>query len=781
MQRTTRCGWSVLLGLAYCGAPTFTAHALEDLEGLPLEQALEALQAEGLALVYSSDLVQPWMRVAESPSSSDPSQALTEILAPFELAARPGPAGSVLIVRATATADDPAADELADLRTQAELVPPPMPSIEEIVVAASQFQLARSVGESVTLLSSEDIEYMPDLGDDVLRRMTRLPGVVSDSVSARTNVRGGETRETVVLFDGLRLHDPFHLKDFNSVFSAVDSRVVSSMDVYTGGFPATFGESLSGVVDVTSLETPEQQYNEVTFSFFNTSVLSSGYIGDGVDDGAWVASIRRGNLDLLHETSEKHVGRPTYEDAYAKVAFPVSDTLRLTANLLYIGDDIFVAEDDGDHQGRVRGQDHYFWLRLDHDPNPVWQGTTLIARTELINNRSGYTRLPGISTGWLDDRRTTTLYTAQSDWTAAINERVLVRFGGSFNHMKGRYLYSDEVAFDVLVDYPGAPGTPERTRDYQLNPAGNQSALYGSVRVLPSERIAMQFGLRWDRQTLSPRGEDMLAPRFGVRYRLADRLYLKGSLGRFYQAQAIHEVQLQDGVQRYFPPQRADHAVIGLERDFRSGLRLRLEAYYKGMNDLRPRYENLLNSLVLVPELKPDRIRIAPEEADARGLEVFLDHRLGSALTWWAGYSWSRVTDRIDGRRQPRSWDRTHALSAGISWDTDRWNIGSAVALHTGWPTTPVALGASGAIVALGERNSDRVGYYRAVDLRITRKFQRPRSSGSVFLELTNVFDRSNPFSQEYELVRGASSDALRLDTLHTLPRVPSLGVIWSF
>ena len=781
MRRTTRCGWAVLLGLACCGAPTINALALEDLEGLPLEQALEALQAEGLALVYSSDLVQPWMRVAESPFSSDPSEALTEILAPFELAARPGPAGSVLIVRADATVNAAGADEPAGAQTRAELAPPPIPSIEEIVVAASQFQLARSVGESVTLLSSEDIEYMPDLGDDVLRRMTRLPGVVSDSVSARSNVRGGETRETVVLFDGLRLYDPFHLKDFNSVFSAIDPRIVSSMDIYTGGFPATFGESLSGVVDVTSLEPPERQYNEVTFSFFNTSVLSSGYIGDGVDDGAWVASIRRGNLDLLHETSEKHVGRPTYEDAYAKVAFPLNDRLRLTANLLFMGNDIFVAEHDGDHQGRVQGVDKYFWVRLDHDPRSVWRGTTLVARTQLSNDRSGHTRLSGISSGWLDDRRKTILYAVRSDWSAALNDRVLVRFGGLLGRMKGRYAYADEVAFDVLVDYPGAPNTRERARQFQLNPVGNQSALYGSVRVLPSDRLALQFGLRWDRQTLSPRGEDMLAPRFGVRYRLADRLYLKGSLGRFYQAQAIHEVQLQDGVQRYFPPQRADHAVIGLERDFRSGLRLRLEAYYKGMNDLRPRYGNLLNSLVLVPELKPDRIRIAPEEAGARGLELFLDQRLGSALTWWAGYSWSRVTDRIDGRRQPRSWDRTHALSAGLSWDTDRWNIGSAVALHTGWPTTPVALGGGGAIVALAERNSGRIGHYGSVDLRITRKFQRRRSSGSVFLELTNVFDRSNPFSWEYELVRGANGNALRLDTLHTLPRVPSLGVIWSF
>ena len=780
MRTNTRRGWAVLLGLACFGIPVAAA-AFDDLEGLPLERALEALRAEGLAIIYSSDLVQSWMTVTVSPSSPDPLEALTQILAPLGLSTRPGPAGSVLVVRDDAAARAAGPDEVAGAEAQPGIVAPAVPMIEEIIVAASRFQLARSVGESVTFLSSQDIEYMPELGDDSLRAMARLPGVASDSVSARANVRGGETRETVVRLDGLRLHDPYHLKDFNSVFSAIDPRIVSSIDIYTGGFPAAFGESLSGVVDVTSIEPPGRRYHEVAFSFFSASVLSAGQFGDGAGDGSWVASIHRGNLDLLHETSEKHVGRPTYEDIYAKAAFPVSDSLRLTANLLFVRDDIFVAEHDGEHRGQVLGEDTYLWLRLDHSPRPNWEGATIAARTRLLNERGGHTRLPGIGSGWLDDRRDSTLYTVQSDWSAALNEDVLVQFGGLFGRMTGRYRYSDEVAFDVLVDFPGAPRTLERARDFRLDPAGNRSELYGSVRVLPTDRLALQFGLRWDRQTLSPGREGTLAPRLGLRYRFAERLHLKASLGRFYQAQAIHEVQLQDGVQRYFPPQRADHAVIGLERDFESGPRLRLEAWYKSMADLRPRYENLLNSLVLVPELKPDRIEVAPEKADARGVELFIDHRLGSATAWWAGYTWSQVVDRIDGRDQLRSWDRTHALSAGLSRDTEKWNVGVAATMHTGWPMTPVALNGGGAIVAVGGRNSDRAGSYSAVDLRITRKFQRARSSGSVFFELTNLFDRSNPYSQEYELVPGAAGDELRLQTVHTLPRVPSLGFVWTF
>ena len=47
-----------------------------------------------------------------------------------------------------------------------------------------------------------------------MRTLARLPGAVGSDLSAKLNVRGGVTDETLVRFDGLRLMNPFHLKDF---------------------------------------------------------------------------------------------------------------------------------------------------------------------------------------------------------------------------------------------------------------------------------------------------------------------------------------------------------------------------------------------------------------------------------------------------------------------------------------------------------------------------------------------------------------------------------------
>ena len=78
----------------------------------------------------------------------------------------------------------------------------------------------------------------------------RLPGVASSDFSSKVNVRGGEADETLVRFDDLRLQNPYHLKDFQSTFSTIGPGVVSGMRVYAGGFPVTFGDRMSGVIDI---------------------------------------------------------------------------------------------------------------------------------------------------------------------------------------------------------------------------------------------------------------------------------------------------------------------------------------------------------------------------------------------------------------------------------------------------------------------------------------------------------------------------------------------------
>jgi outer membrane cobalamin receptor len=257
---------------------------------------------------------------------------------------------------------------------------------------------------------------------------------------------------------------------------------------------------------------------------------------------------------------------------------------------------------------------------------------------------------------------------------------------------------------------------------------------------------------------------------------------LRASWGRYWQSQGIDELAVGDGETSFASPERADQFVVGLEQALGSAANLRIEAYNKNYENPRDRYENLLNSFILLPELKPDRIRVSADSATARGVEVSVRARSRDGLDWWGSYTWSNVRDAIDGVKYQRSWDQTHALSAGILWSSERWDLSAAAIYRTGWPTTLAAIEEGGPqnLVTTGPRNAERLGAYSTLDLRAARRFQTRAGLISAFLEISNALNRRNDCCVDYGIDVG-DTDEFLVEGERNLPLLPSVGVSWQF
>ena len=72
----------------------------EPYAGMTLAEALQALQAEGLRLVFSSKIVTADMRVATEPTAETPRALLEALLHAHGLSALAGPGGVLQVVRA---------------------------------------------------------------------------------------------------------------------------------------------------------------------------------------------------------------------------------------------------------------------------------------------------------------------------------------------------------------------------------------------------------------------------------------------------------------------------------------------------------------------------------------------------------------------------------------------------------------------------------------------------------------------------------------------------------
>jgi outer membrane receptor protein involved in Fe transport len=341
------------------------------------------------------------------------------------------------------------------------------------------------------------------------------------------------------------------------------------------------------------------------------------------------------------------------------------------------------------------------------------------------------------------------------------------------------------VRFDAGFPFPGSPAQ-DLQRAASPKPDGFESGAWWDSRLDLNERWTVQAGLRVDTQTYDASGDDeQIAPRLNVLYSWNDTTRLRASWGRFYQSQAINELQVEDAIDRFYGAQHTDHLILSLDHALRDGLDLRIEAYRKDYKKINPRFENLFNPLVLLPETEFDRVMINPNGARAEGVEVFLRWQSQGPWRAWLGYTWSQARDSIEGRRVPRSWDQKHAINAGVSWARGPWSVTITDSFHTGWPITKLRLleDSSGTLQpVIGERNAERLGDYNSVDLRINRTYALAHGALDVFFEATNLLSRENECCIEYTMTTAADGSAVLEEELdHWLPLVPSIGVLWRY
>jgi outer membrane receptor protein involved in Fe transport len=356
----------------------------------------------------------------------------------------------------------------------------------------------------------------------------------------------------------------------------------------------------------------------------------------------------------------------------------------------------------------------------------------------------------------------------------------VLKAGLTVRRMNARFDYDGSSTIDFAVQNLGQP--PQHlARSVHLRTTSTELAAYVADRIRLRERLVVELGTRFESESHTPDGAHV-SPRVNVSWFASDRTIVRAAWGRFYQPRSVYELPVEDGVTEFEPAQLAEHRIVGIEQVLGAGVTARLEAYDKSFSNLRPRYENLFDRLVVFPELRSDRIRIDATSASARGVELLLRRDTGGPWSGWLSYARSLVEDEIAGRDVPRSWDQRDTINFSANYRRGvRWNFNVAGTFHTGWPTTPiVAHVVNGRVVSeLGPLNSDRFPTYKRVDLRASR------SSGhlTLFVELFNVLNltntqRVNAFDFNVQPSGDVRTVAI---TEAVFGVVPSFGVAWRF
>ena len=737
-------------------------------QGRSVGNILDELRAEGLVFIYSTQIVPAQLTVVGEPKARHGLALAQEILAPHGLGLSQAAPRVYAVVR-----DGSAA------RAVPAVAPEPEAKVEEVVVQTSRYTLATDNIAPKDFLTQDQVQAMPRLADETLRAVQRLPGTATNGVSSMGPVRGGEPNETAILLNGLRLYEPFHLKNFYSPVSLLDSRWIDNIEFYSGGFPVPYGDRMSAIIDATTVH-PKERYYELGLSMFHTSALAATPFSN--ERGHAMISARRGNLGELSSLAEEDFGTPDYADGFVHADYQLRDTTRLSFDALASGDQIVAKRDRGAQLARARYRNAYAWLTLDHDWSDTASSRIIGSFTDLVNERRGWVNELQRVGQVRDDR---TFHIAGLRWENDLQTGFLHhRFGAEVRRLWGDYRYDLNLEVAPGYPFPSSPGS-RTSRTASPSPEGYENSAYWDARATLNKRWTLEAGLRVDVQTYDGSDDgEQLSPRVSVLYSLSPRTKLRAGWGRFYQSQGINELQVEDGISQFYPAQHADHAIASLEHAFDAGFDLRVEAYRKYYRRIHPRFENLFDSLVLFPEAEFDRVLVDAHSARAEGVEMLLQLRPVGAWSGWLSYTWSQATDRIDNVDVPRSWDQRHAINLGVTWASGPWTATLVNSFHSGWPTSILGVDPQTGEprVDLSQRNRSRFGDYNSLDLRLTRTFVLSRGALDVFAELSNATSRDNPCCVEYTVTRAADGSlTYQRDVDSWLPLVPSVGVLWRY
>jgi len=685
--------------------------------------------------------------------------------------------------------------------------------LEEVVVTPGAFTFMGSGSSLRHTMSREDIESVPQLGEDVFRAVNRLPGLSSGDYSAHFGIRGGRHDETLIQLDGLELFEPYHLKDFNEgAISIIDTETIDGVELMTGGFPAQYGNKRSGVFNISSrtVEMDATRYT-VGLSFLNARAMAMGPLWNG--RASWLASARSGYMDLLFKLiDQKELPKPRYHDVFAKMDVDLNPNHRLSFDVLHAGDkytfdvssttgfqDTLKTREDADN----RYGNTYLWSSLESQLGDITTVRTIASVGLVTRDRDGSEFYENTTEPiyTVTNHRDYSLAGIKQEWSHALLDDYVLSWGFDLRGEHNKDRFSSVVGRDPNDPTQDPDQNYPVTDNSQVEFRGSKLGAYVNNRLRVASPLVFDVGGRFDRATWT--GDEDFSPRVGASLGIGPGRTLRGAWGYYRQIQGIDDVAALNNDTSFYRSELSEQWTAGIEQRFGNGSLVRVEGYLKDGSHLRPQYRNWKGAPDTFPEGNEDRILVYLESSKAKGVEVYYDHKLGRSIALRASYAYAvsdEVRTRVDNVNVPdyplefdregsTPADQRHAANLDFTYYLRRvWSLNGSLAFHSGWPTTLQKMipviddnGQPNYAVVPEKLYGATLPDYLRFDVRATRRWTTAKGDWRFFLEIVNLTNHANVFGYDYRKERDAQGDfVLVRDEEQWFTILPSLGVSWT-
>lgn len=632
--------------------------------------------------------------------------------------------------------------------------------LDEVTVEARREVKDAQAG--VEHIQAADIETLPSPGpgSDLGTYLRSLPSVAATGDrGGRLFVRGGTSTQNLILVDGTPVRKPFHIIGF---YSALPADLVSSADFYAGGFGARYMGRISSVLDVTLRPGNLKRYQtRVEAGPLTSSIQAEGPLDHG--EKSFLVKFRHSLIewtgpDLLQQSTPYR-----FYDVIGR-AYTQGETSQCSFTGLRTYD-----------RGRIdpTRASSFRWSNTSVGGECLTFGGESSQQVYVSFGTTHFTN--GVLTPDGDFRSAGTWDT---HWTLDLEQPF------SWGHLRGGvWVESNQFRYDVGGTFLGF-----RTEDsFEIKGGGYFGGRWSPIPSLTlSPSVGAQLPLGWATATIEPRIRMAWRPGAGNKTKVT-------AAGGWYS-------QLVDGItderdagstfQAWLPspggrPLESAHAILGIDRQLFTDLRVSVEGYYKTLRNIPvPRWTTLAIF----------NTNLTSADGSAYGGHVSLRYRTdGVTLRGSYGLGWveyraprSDLNAWIDSSpvRYAPPHDQRHKVTLVASADLQFFTASARWQYNSGRPFTR-GYGTDNFLEIRGlrglprtERGNNRLLYherygarlpaYHRLDVSVERKIDISRN-----LDLTlnggamNAYDRQNLFYL----------DLLTRERVDQLPIIPYLGL----
>jgi CarboxypepD_reg-like domain/TonB-dependent Receptor Plug Domain len=670
---------------------------------------------------------------------------------------------------------------------------------EEAVVVTSKKSKIKPANEFATAsaraISMQETKRYPAAVNDPARMAQNFAGISADGDgSNEIVVRGNSPQGVLWRLEGVEIPSPNHFAGLGTTGGAVSmlsSSTIGNSDFYTGAFPAEFGNAVSGAFDL-NYRTGNKDKKEFAF-MVGTIGLEAAAEGPFKKGGksSYLINYRYSTLALLSSFAELGAQVPKYQDANFKFNFPTkrAGTFGLFGLVGVNGttqdpkkdsakwDDVERNESfTANSSTLVVGLSHQIFL----NKNSFIK--TVIAKSRFANESNSDTLTPYLGYKTVNvakEKNTDEALRISSYYNNKLSSKSTLRIGAIFSQLnfnyKNSYLYTvPTVSFKDLLAIDGS---------------SNYIQGYVQLKYRLSEKLTLNTGLHTSYLTLNKTSS--IEPRIAFTYNAGNAQTLTLAAGVHAKPQQLSTYYYETALagaprlnsNKNLKMTNATHVVLGYEKGFQNGIRLKTEVYYQSLKNIP--VEKKLGSgfsainASSVYDLFNTSALVSDGKGNNYGIDINLEKAFSRKYYFIANASLYKSTyTTYDNKTYDTRYNKSYQLNlvGGKEWSVSRrknrtFGFNAKLLTSGGNRQSEIDLAASRLageqVLVAGKFFTQQATPYFRADIGLNLKTNRKKTTHTISIDIQNVINKKNEYGSYYDSNKG---NVVKFNQLGLLP-----------